>query len=261
MIRGNSMSGGHVIRILLACVLMGCSDTSHSLGESIKSHVGRMSLKSTSEAENAEKLCEEAGRLLVQGPSSEGRETIRLLSGYYKGIEFDERTYSSRANSLSRYFDLVRHMVDILAKNPDFSEQAWRFQLDALERINLEIERCRQEPPGGPYGNIVPSCGQFQTQKQYLSDLKAKRFKFIREGFETGSFTRYFHSLPESKRDEWLMCLEGVAHRKVVVWNPENQMIKLPVFRPEDDGEESRGGSNEQLGGGATVIMRPVKRR
>lgn len=255
--------GIKVVCALLSCAVLGCADVSCDLGEAVRRCVGRMSLESASDFQNAERLCEEAARLLLQRPSPEARKAMERLGGYYREIAFDDRTYFTRERSLSRYFGLVRHTAALLAEGPGFSEGAWRFQLDAAERVNLEIERCRKEPPGGPYGNVASSRGPFKTQRQYLSDLEAERFRFIREGFETGPFTRYFHSLSAPSRHEWMERLSVVAWRKVVIWDPDNQMAELPVLKSGDGGrgtDAAPGMRTERLGDGVEAIMRPVKK-
>lgn len=246
---------------VLSCMALGCSDASHGLSESVRNGVERMSLASAADARRAESLCDETARLLLQAPTREGKEVIGQLCRLYGKIAFDEQSYLARATSLSRYFRLVRRMAGRLAEKPAFAEQAWRFQLDALGRVNREIERCKKEPPGGPYGNAAALRGPFQTQMLYLANLEEARFRFIREGFETGPFTRYYHSLSEASRKAWTRRLGETARRRVVIWDPENQMAEMPVFKAESvngKSETKGGGGVEPLGGGVELIMRPV---
>lgn len=91
--RIDSSVGAYAICMLLSCVLLGCTDSSQNLVGMVRNSMGRMSLKSAQEAENAERLCDETARLLCQGPSVEAREVIRQLGVCYKRIEFDERTF------------------------------------------------------------------------------------------------------------------------------------------------------------------------
>lgn len=79
---------------------------------------------------------------------------------------------------------------------------------------------------------------------------------------ETGPFTCYFHSLPEASRNKWIERLGAVAHRKVVIWDPKNQMMEMPVLRPGKDRREAGSEDDERiewLGNGSTLKMRPVK--
>lgn len=51
------------------------------------------------------------------------------------------------------------------------------------------------------------------------------------------------------------------ARRRVVIWDPENQMAEMPVFKADGGNGESEtkgGGGVEPLGGGVELIMRPV---
>ena len=176
--------GIKVVCALLSCAVLGCADASCDLGEAVRRCVGRMSLESASDFQNAERLCEEAARLLLQRPSPEARKAMERLGGYYREIAFDDRTYFTRV-------------------------------------------------------------------------------RFIREGFETGPFTRYFHSLSAPSRHEWMERLSVVARRKVVIWDPDNQMAELPVLKPGDGGrgtDAAPGMRTERLGDGVEAIMRPVKK-
>ncbi len=173
-------------------------------------------------------------------------------------------SYETREACVSSYFRLVSSMSERLLDVVQDKERVWRFKAAALDRINSEIARCEGEPKGGPYGDVTRGPGAFRTRRLFLETLKAKRFEFVRRGFECGGFTLYFHALPPHARRDWIERLEMIARRRVVIWDPDNQMVELPPYRPDDTRTwlpTPPGRPREYLedvGGGKTIRMREI---
>lgn len=276
MIDHTRMVGVVCVVMSFYCILTGCeknpldNPSPHSnaarVVHDVEERVAGLSLKTTADVDVARRKCEEVADFLLKESSAGGTLAVRRLGEVLRDIGFDDNSYSSREKSLSEYFRLVTSTTLALSRSPELTDSAWSSRLNAFKRVNDEIERCRKEPSGGPYGDVTSTPGHFKTQRQYLDNLCSKRFDFIREGFETGPFTHYFHSLPKSSRDEWIRRLEEVAHRRVVIWDPKNQLIKLPRYVPEDTREwcPANVGKKreymEDIGGGKKIKMRKVYR-
>lgn len=207
----------------------------------------------------------EACEGFLQGLSEEEPgERIRRLGVLARGFrtaEFCDQSYATRLESFDSYDRLASDVVMGLVGQDGMSEEVWNFRLAVVDRVNAEIERCEKEPLGGPYGPTQVGVGGFVSQRQYMSALLSRRFRLIREGFEYGPFTGYFHGLSEELRSQWIGRLEKVAHRKVVIWDPKNQLIELPAEeRPNMMTDGSPGESQvDYLGGGKKMRLFEVK--
>jgi len=228
----------------------------------------RLSLRTEQDRRLAMQTCEESVQKVLREPADVGRKVLETLARRFADMDFGEHSYRSRTRSLDEYFKLVMKMADALSASSNLVAEVWNFELDAVDRINREIERCGKEPVGGPYGDVTSGAGGFLTQRGYLSRLKQMRFEWIRKVFETGCFVQYFHAQNDESRSVWIHRLEKIAQRKVVIWNPEKQLDPLPIYVPEDDrdwivkpDENGEGGIfQEHLGGGRVLKMRDVKR-
>lgn len=176
--------GIKVVCALLSCAVLGCADASCDLGEAVRRCVGRMSLESASDCQNAERLCEEAARLLLQRPSPEARKAMERLGGYYREIAFDDRTYFTRERSLSRYFGLARHTAALLAEGPGFSEGPGGFSLmrqnASLLRSSDAGKSLRADPTGMSLrreGRSKRSGSTFPTWRPSVSDSFARALR------------------------------------------------------------------------------------
>lgn len=258
-----------LVAFLLAAVvigLAGCRDATDRVDMRVQTVVRGMSLASEAERVAADRACAEICRQVSALPMETRSGIVDRLAGSFLRVPFDERSYEARAACVSSYFQLVSSMSERLLGIVQDKERVWRFKVAALDRINSEIARCEGEPKGGPYGDVTRGQGAFRTRRLYLEALKAKRFEFVRKGFECGGFTSYFHALPPHARREWIGRLEGLARRRVVVWDPDNQMVELPPYRPDDTRTwlpTPPGRPREYLedvGGGKAIRMREIPR-
>ena len=240
--------------LVSAVVLIpGCHDADKAATtDIIECKIGKLP-KNAEEMTNLVAKCCAGAYKQVTAASQKGNE-ISALTEYFRSIEFDEQSYSTRDAAISDYYQLVSAVADGLLSKGEMPDVIWRFKLDAIDRVNMEILRCEREPEGGIYNRGQLGVGIFMTQRQYLTSLKAKRFDFIRNGFEYGPFTLYFKSLPSAEKDEWMSRLEKVAKRKVVIWDADNQLKEMPVYAPKDsldaneDGMNVNNGFIEQIG-------------
>ena len=219
----------------------------------------KLPMKAEEQANVVAECCEDVCKQLTG--SSLKEDVFRTLIEYFHNIKFDEQSYSSRDAAISDYYQIVSAVADGLLSKVEMPDAIWRFKLDAIDRINKEILRCEREPKGGIYNVGRLGVGMFMTQRQYLMSLKAKRFDFIRRGFEYGRFTLYFKSLPSANKDEWMSRLEKVAKRKVAIWDPDNQHMEMPVYVPEDNldnegGTKVENGFVEQIGNEKVIFHR-----
>lgn len=256
-----------LVAFLLAAVvigLAGCRDATDRVAMRVQTVVRGMSLASEAERVAADRACAEICRQVSALPEEARSGIVDRLAGSFLRVPFDERSYEAREACVSSYFRLVSSMSERLLDIVQDKERVWRFKAAALDRINSEIARCEGEPKGGPYGDVTRRPGAFRTRRLYLEALKAKRFEFVRRGFECGGFTSYFHVLPPHARREWIERLEGIARRRVVIWDPDNQMVELPPYRPDDTRTwltTTPGRPREYLeevGGGKTIRMREI---
>lgn len=198
----------------------------------------------------------------------EGRaEAVADLAGIFRRLDFDERSYLSREDSMAAYARLVAAVADGLRGTSGVEGAVWRFRLAAADRVNAEIERCEHEPKGGPYGDVSKiGMGPFMTQGDFLSRLKRMRFDMVRDGFEESRFSAFFNGLPEERKKTWLWCLEEVARRRVVVWDPQFPDAEMPRYEAEDMREWLPQKSPdeprryvEHLGGGRTMVIKETR--
>lgn len=254
-------------KLLSLFLVVGCQKSASPMMEEFRRQVKGISLTDSKSIMEAKRTCGEISESLFQSPLKIGTNVLVCLGRAFAQVSLDDRSYSSREKSLVEYNRLVLQMVNLFKGKAGYADCAWRFQLEALGKINLEMDRCRNEPPGGPYGEVSAVHGPFQTQRQYMDNLRAFRFKMVRTGFETGDFTQYFHSLPMSLQEEWIRRIEIVAGRKVVIWDPEKQLVELPVYKPDEDKGQGNGGNEcerpraEKLGGGREMRMIDVRGR
>ena len=225
----------------------------------VERKIVKLPMKAEDQANVVAECCENVSKQLTV--SSRKEEVLSALIEYFHKIKFDEQSYFSRDAAISDYYQIVSAVADGLLSKVEMPDAIWRFKLDAIDRINKEILRCEREPKGGIYTVEQLGVGMFMTQRQYLMSLKAKRFDFIRRGFEYGRFALYFKSLPSADKDEWMSRLEKVAKRKVVIWDPDNQLMEMPVYVPEDnldnEGETKvESGFVEQIGNEKIIFHR-----
>lgn len=250
--------------VLLAGVLAicGCADDAGGPSEIIRGKVGTLPFPTAESRSAVSELNDEILRLLHGASASRKKAMLDDLGKCFRDIAFDESSYSARERAMSDYYQVVSGLSRRLLELEGAQDAVWRFKLLALDRVNQEIHRCESEPTGGIYGDIPAGSGTFMTQRQYLAHLRAKRFEFVRMGFECGAFTMYYKSLPEGERREWVERIGRTAHRKVVVWDPDNQLIEMPRYIPDDDRMGVRFSENgrpcgyvEPIGGGKVMKM------
>lgn len=245
------------LSLVLGNVFVGMSDNV-PVGNAERKIV-KLPMKAEDQANVVAECCEDVSKQLTG--SSLKEDVFRALIEYFHKIKFDEQSYFSRDAAISDYYQIVSAVADGLLSKVEMPDAIWRFKLDAIDRINKEILRCEREPKGGIYNAERLGVGMFMTQRQYLMSLKAKRFDFIRRGFEYGRFTLYFKSLPSADKDEWMSRLEKVAKRKVAIWDPDNQHMEMPVYVPEDKldnegGAQVENGFVEQIGNTKVIFHR-----
>lgn len=228
-----------------------------------KSSVPSLSFSTPDVRERSRKACE----VFVRGGMGDGKvqraRMLESLTQAFRNAELSDLSYEARLESLDACDRLAADVATGLMERVGLPEEVWNFRLAVVDRVNAEIERCGKEPLGGPYGPAPTGAGGFVSQRQYMSALLSRRFRLIREGFEYGPFTGYFHGLSEDLRSQWIGRLEKVAHRKVVIWDPKNQLIELPAEeRPNMMTDGSPGESQiDYLGGGKKMRLFEVKRK
>lgn len=245
-------------------VFWGCGRRLTSVDELIDSRLGDVKLSSWEDVDLGHRKCKE----IIDGFRAESPRRFcqfaRALGVCFRRIGFDERSYATRGESLTCYFSLVQSISEeLLAVDPK-GEPAWVFKLEALGRINDEIVRCEKEPRGGVYGDLSGKMGFVLTQSGFMQVLKHRRFNFVREGFEYGKFTRYFHGLSDERQKEWMVQLEKLACREVVICHPEGKHVKMPTYRPDANLGKNPGDGRrewiEDLGDGRQIRMKAIVR-
>ena len=190
--------------------------------ETIRKRIGILPLKTGRRYGEMVTCAEDFCRFLAAASQERKKDILGSLGKCFLDLQFDQSSYATREEAISEYFLVVTIWTERIRATTGIQDSLWRFKLDVLDRINIEIQRCESEPPGGPDGDMTSRAGPFTTQRQYLAFLKEKRFEFIREGFEYGSFPSYFKTLSDSAKKEWLGRLEKVANRHVVIRNLDN---------------------------------------
>lgn len=252
------------------CLLAaGCGETAADRRERLERTVAAASLATERGRLSVAERGADIVRHVLELPPEGRAEAVADLAGLFRRLDFDERSYLSREDSMAAYARLVAAVADGLRGTSGVEGAVWRFRLAAADRVNAEIERCEREPNGGPYGDVSKiGVGPFMTQRQYLSFLKSRRFDIVYEGFEMGAgwFPQYFHALPPTKKEEWQTRLEKVAHRRVVVWNPDSPLAEMPRYEAEDTREWLPQKSPdeprryvEHLGGGRTMVIKETR--
>ena len=167
-----------------------------------------------------------------------------------------------RLASWDRYVALIEEVFGMLDSIVPNREALWTFRLNLLQRINDELDITEAEPKGGPYENE----GNLTTQRIYRERLRNCRFRTIQSSFETGAFSVYYNGLSDSAKSNWIVQIEAVACRKVVIYDPRNPFVPLPRYMPVDDREwilPSEPGKPreyiEHLGGGKLLRMREIR--
>ncbi len=252
--------------LALSSCLAGCWNSSNEVPRSFVKKIDVLSLRSQEDYQKSLRCCADICELVAESSPSLRVKMLDLLRDRFLTLEFDESSYRKREDSMADYFQLVSAMSEKLLTIDGMNDAVWRFKLAVLDRINNEIRRCDDEPLGGPYGDVSAiSRGFFMTQRLYLEALKAKRFDFIRNGFEYGPFTLYFQTLSAESRRQWIEMLKRVAQREVCILLSPYQLAEMPRYQPDED-EISRltFTSNgipeyvEALGGGRFLRWRVV---
>ena len=232
--------------LTLAVVTAGCRNDerviSKILADKFKDLPARTEERLREVSEGKEEICKLFDRL----PPNRKRDFIATLTTCFRRLEFDGRSYTTRGSALSDYIHIAFELTDHFRLAGGVQEDAWRFRLDALDRVNEEIRRCESEPAGGLRGmnEIDPS----MSKQQYLEYLKVIRWEFIWTGFEMSPFSLYFKSLPPKEKTEWENRLRDVAKKELLICNSNNPSVKIPFgIYTEDSGIYGRTVSNDQV--------------
>ena len=228
-----------------------------------KSSVPSLSFSTPDVRERSRKACE----VFVRGGMGDGKvqraRMLESLTQAFRNAELSDLSYEARLESLDACDRLAADVATGLMERVGLPEEVWNFRLAVVDRVNAEIERCEKEPLGGPYGPAPTGAGGFVSQRQYMSALLSRRFSLVRDGFEYGPFTDYFHGLSEELRSRWIDRLEKVAHRRVVIWDPKNQLIELPADERPNMGTGGRPGESQvdYLGGERKMRLFEVRQK
>ena len=216
--------------LTLVIPVVGCRDNERTLSEIMTGKFGKLPVGTEERLREVSEGQEDIWRLFSRVPPNRRKEFIAALAVRFRKLEFDERSYALRAAALSDYFRIVSELTDRFRLTEDIQDTAWRFKLDALDRVNEEIRRCENEPPEGVYSMEEIGRGPFMTKQLYLESLKTMRSDFIWRGFEMNPFSLYFKSLPEKEKADWQGRLKKVARRELYIWDPDNPTVGKPTL-------------------------------
>ena len=213
-------------------------------------------------ANHSQEICREISSL----DREERDEALMCCAKQFLEIKLDAPSYDKKLASIDKYLSIVSMTFDALAVSVDDSGALWNFRLNALQKLNRELENCetdinikKREPR--PTGNLV-------TRHWYRELLRNRRFCAIRDGFETGPFSVYYNGLTDEAKAVWLSKIKAVAGRDVVIYDPQRPFVPQPRYEPSDEREwvspPSLKGSREyieRLEDGTTIKMREVRKQ
>ena len=251
--------------ILVATGFTGCHESRENIHNEIELEVSRFSLVSEADAQATENRCREVCRIIGSLDKHGQGIALETCAKKFLSIPLDETSYEQKLVSIDRYTSLVHKTYDMLAVSVDLPDSLWRFKLKALRRFNNELEngiiRIKAQT------NEQVSRGNLMTKRWCRELLRKRRFRAIREGFETGAFPTYYNSLPDNAKSDWLALIKEVAGRDVVIYDPKMPFALQPHHEPLDEREwiPSSDSSKpreyiEHLEDGRTIKMREVRK-
>ena len=228
------------MNFVLSCVLgtflmflIGCRAEHHGDLQCIERSFSKVSFDSSQGHAERDARCGEIVSA-IKGLDPQTRiKVLDTLGTRLRTLPIVERSYPARVDSLGRYGLFIMQLTERLRSIPGFEESAWRIRLEAIERINDELARGEHDSHENADVDASMSFGPLMTQRQYKRILCAQRFELVRDGFEFGRFTFYFHALSQTEQQIWCSRLEAVAHRKVVIWNPDHPFAEMPQENQE----------------------------
>lgn len=226
--------------VVVLTVIWGCG---RSIQTVIEEKLAGLSLRSESCAQRSRDICGEVCAML-NGQSFVVKTNVqKSLIAAFRMLPFDESSYEARSKSFDSYYGLTCFATERLQDEVCDPALAFDFKIEALDRINAEIERCMKEPKGGPYGNLRATVGMGMLpvkmiQRTFIDALKRKRYDIVRDGFEHDRrFSDFFASLPVFDQKHWKDRLEEMACREVVVYDKRHPFLMPPPYVAEDSRE------------------------
>ncbi len=226
--------------IVVLTVLLGCGQSIQTV---IEEKLAGLSLRSESCAQMSRDICGEVCAMLNGQSFDVKTNALKSLILAFRMLPFDESSYEARSKSFDSYYVLTCFATERLRNQVGDPALAFDFKIEALDRINAEIERCMKEPKGGPYGNLMTAGGMGMLpikmiQRTFVDALKRKRYDVVRDGFEHDrSFSEFFSSLSVFDQKYWKDRLEKIAHREVVVYDKRHPFVMPPPYVAEDSRE------------------------
>ena len=248
--------------LVLGFLLSGCSSERDEEAYVLERCLSSVSFDPQKNQNAFDTECDEIVSAFIALKAPSRKAVLKTFGKRLRALPLDERSYPTRVRALSLYGSFIIQLTERLGNVPELASSAWLIRLEAIGRINDEIAICEHEPQGGSPGGTSTMFGPLMTRRQYKRHLKSLRFELIRDGFEFGRFTGYFHSCSLAEQQKWLLRLEEVARRKVVIWSPDTPFMKMPQDEPEEnekgDGDELQA-DIEHLGGGRLLKLHKVK--
>lgn len=235
------------MNLALACALgtcllflIGCRAEHRGDMQGIERGFSRVSFDSSKSHAELDARCGEIVSAIKSLDSQTRHRVLDTLGTRLRSLPIVECPYLARVDSLGLYGTFIMQLTERLRVMSGCEESSWLIRLEAIERINDEIDRCEHESHKTAHGGASTFPGPFMTQRQYKRVLRSQRFELIRNGFEFGRFTVYFHALSRTDQQIWLSRLEAVAHRKIVIWNPDNPFVEMPQEDQESRTEREK---------------------